>query len=72
MELPITSLLLHFQDHFGPANADDILKNIKVPLAGDLLGRECVTGAKKTRLGCDRPSERFENIVEAPALWHTK
>ena len=31
-----------------------------------------MTGAKKTRLGCDSPSERFQNIVEAPALWHTK
>lgn len=69
---PIASLLLHFQDHSGPDNADDILKNIKVPLAGDLLGRERVTGVKKTRLGCDKPSERFENIVETPALWHTK
>lgn len=43
-----------------------------MPLAGDLLGRERVTGTKKTRLGCDSPSERFQNIVEAPALWHTK
>ena len=53
-------------------NADDILRDVKLPLAGDLLGRECVTGAKKTRLGCDSPSERFQNIVETPALWHTK
>lgn len=43
-----------------------------MPLVGDLLGRERVTGAKKTRLGCDSLSERFQNIVEAPALWHTK
>ena len=43
-----------------------------MPLIGDLLGRERITGAKKTRLGCDSPSERFKNIVEAPALWHTK
>ena len=44
-----------------------------MPLVGDLLGRECVTSAwEKTRLGCDSPSERFQNIVEAPALWHTK
>ena len=33
---------------------------------GDLLGRERVTGAKKTRLGCDSPVERFENIIEMP------
>lgn len=51
---------------------DSILKKVRVPLAGDLLGRERVTGAKKTRLGCDSIVERFENIVECPALWHTK
>ena len=42
-----------------------------MPLVGDLLGGEHVTGAKKTRLGCYSPSERFQNIVEAPALWLT-
>jgi len=31
-----------------------------------------VTGAKKTRLGCDMRTDRFESIVETPALWHTK
>ncbi|CAB3978284.1 Hypothetical predicted protein [Paramuricea clavata] len=35
------------------AKKNDILKEIKVPLCGDLLGRERVTGAKKTRMGCD-------------------
>ena len=43
-----------------------------MPLAGDLLGRERVTGAKKTRLGCDDPVDRFDNIVECPAFWHCK
>ena len=28
-------------------------------LSFDQLGRERVTGAKKTRLGCDLPSERY-------------
>lgn len=51
---------------------DSVLKEVRVPLAGDLLGRERVTGAKKTRLGCDSTVERFENIVECPALWHAK
>jgi len=51
---------------------DSVLKKVRVPLAGDLLGRERVTGAKKTRLGCDSIVERFENIVECPALWHAK
>lgn len=44
----------------------------KVPLAGDLMGRERVTGAKRVRMGCDQPEERYENIVETPALWHAK
>lgn len=53
---------------------NDILKDVKVPLGGDLLGRERVTGARKTRprLGCNLPSERFESIVENVALWHCK
>ncbi|XP_074622539.1 uncharacterized protein LOC141880857 [Acropora palmata] len=55
-----------------PVNADEVLKNVKVPLGGDLLGRERITGAKKTRLGCDSAAERFESIVEMPALWHAK
>lgn len=45
---------------------------LQARVAGDLLGRERITGAKNTRLGCDSPSERFTNIVEVPALWHTK
>lgn len=51
---------------------EKITKNAKVPLCGDLLGRERVTGAKKTRLGCDLASQKFSNIIEYPALWHTK
>ena len=52
--------------------ADEVLKNVKVSLGGDLLGRERITGAKKTILGCDIATERFENVVETPALWHAK
>ena len=44
----------------------------KIPLFGDLLGRERATGAKKTRAGCDHQCEKFENIVEAVAIWHAK
>lgn len=51
---------------------DRILSEVKVPLCGDLLGRERVTGAKQTRMGCDYKTERFENIVENVAQWHTK
>lgn len=56
----------------SPREKDEILKNVKVPLCGDLLGRERITGAKKTRLGCDWNYEKFSNIIEYPALWHTK
>ena len=56
----------------SPKEKDAILKNAKVPLCGDLLGRERITGAKKTRLGCDWNHEKFTNIFEYPALWHTK
>ena len=55
-----------------PVTDASVLEKVRVPLAGDLLGRERVTGAKKTRLGCDSAAERFENIVECPALWHAK
>ena len=51
---------------------ENILKGIQVPLGGDLLGRERVSGAKKTRMGCDYPTERFENIIENVAQWHAK
>ena len=51
---------------------ENILKGIQVPLGGDLLGREQVSGAKKTRMGCDYPTERFENIIENVAQWHAK
>ncbi|XP_028410627.1 uncharacterized protein LOC114533317 [Dendronephthya gigantea] len=51
---------------------EKILKGVNVPLCGDLLGRERVTGAKKTRLGCDQQFDKFQNITEFPALWHTK
>ncbi|CAH3179477.1 unnamed protein product, partial [Porites lobata] len=54
------------------ASSEMVLEKIRVPLAGDLLGRERVTSAKKTRLGCDSSVERFDNIVECPALWHAK
>lgn len=52
--------------------ASRVLKGQHVPLVGDLLGRERVTGAKKTRAGCDLPTYHFEHIIEAPAVWHAK
>ena len=53
-------------------HASQVLKDHHIPLAGDLLGRERVTGAKKTRAGCDYRTDRFEHIVETPAVWHAK
>lgn len=52
--------------------ASRVLEGQHVPLVGDLLGRESVTGAKKTRAGSDVPTDRFEHIIEAPAVWHAK
>lgn len=54
------------------ARLDQNLKGIKVPLGGDQLGRERVTGAKKLRLGCDSATARLEHIEEMPELWHAK
>jgi hypothetical protein len=54
------------------AKRSEVLQGVKVPLVGDLLGRERLTGAKKTRAGCDFSSDRFEQIVEVPAVWHAK
>lgn len=53
-------------------HASQVLKDHCIPLAGDLLGRERVTGAKKTRAGCDYRTDRFDHIVETPAVWHAK
>ena len=53
-------------------HASQVLKDHHIPLAGDLLGRERVTGAKKTRAGCDYQTDRFDHIVETPAVWHAK
>lgn len=57
---------------YSTTEKEKLLKGVNVPLCGDLLGRERVTGAKKTRLGCDQQYERFQNIIEFPALWHVK
>ena len=69
------------EDHQVPANEsteekqarmDRILNGVKVPLGGDQLGRERVTGAKKLRLGCGSATARLEYIEEMPELWHAK
>lgn len=54
------------------AKKSAVLQDIKVPLVGDLLGRGRLTGAKKTRAGCDYSSDRFEHLIELPAVWHAK
>lgn len=52
--------------------ASKVLQFHEFPLVGDLLGRERLTGAKKTRAGCDLRTDRFDHIVEVPAVWHAK
>ena len=44
--------------------ASRVLKGHHVPLVGDLLGRERVTGAKKTRAGCDLPTDRLNTLLK--------
>lgn len=58
--------------NYSTEEKEKMLQGVNVPLCGDLLGRERVTGAKKTRLGCDQQYEKFQNIIEFPTLWHTK
>ena len=58
----------------APSSADaaakksEVLQGVKVPLVGDLLGRERLTGGKKTRAGRDFASDRFVQLVEVPAV----
>ena len=44
----------------------------QLPIGGDLLDRERVTAAKKLRKGCDKSSERFDNMCEVAEYWHAK
>ncbi|KAK3755179.1 hypothetical protein QZH41_010699 [Actinostola sp. cb2023] len=57
---------------FAKEISDEGESLMQLPLGGDLLGRERVTGAKKLRRGCDEPEERFDNIVEVAEYWHAK
>lgn len=50
-------------------NSDSLMQ---LPLGGDLLGRERITGAKRLRSGCDKACERFDNITEVSEYWHAK
>ena len=50
-------------------NSDNLMQ---LPLGGDLLGRERITGAKRLRTGCDEADERFDNITEVSEYWHAK
>ncbi|XP_029185142.2 uncharacterized protein LOC114953141 isoform X2 [Acropora millepora] len=61
-----------YLDYLQEEGTTNMRPDMKVPLAGDLLGRERVTGAKRVRMGCDQPEERYDNIAEIPALWHAK
>ena len=57
----------------APSSGDAAAKKSEVLQGvGDLLGRERLTGGKKTRAGCDFASDRFVQLVEVPAVWHAK
>lgn len=64
------------QDAMGDQEPDDNSDNedhlIQIPIGGDLLGRERVTGAKMLRKGCNKASERFDNMSEVAEFWHAK
>ena len=55
---------IHWKNSKTPKES---LKGINIPLCGDLLGCERVSGAKKLRSGCDYRTERFDHIVR---MWH--
>ena len=50
-------------------NSDSLMQ---LPLGGDLLGHERITGAKRLRSGCDKAYERFDNITQVSEYWHAK
>ena len=61
---------VRYRDGDGEMNDDDSADEmgeeqlIQIPIGGDLLGRERITGAKRLRKGCDKASDRFENMTE--------
>lgn len=68
----VCQYLDYLQDFLNSVTQEVEQTKLKVPLFGDLLGRERVTGAKRVRMGCDEPMDCYENITEAPGLWHAK
>ena len=62
----------HLEDDSEDQNLDEDEHLIQIPIGGDLLGRERITGAKMLRKGCNNASERFDNMSEVAEFWHTK
>lgn len=60
------------QDDSGNQNLNEDEHLIQIPIGGDLLGRERITGAKMLRKGCNQASERFDNMSEVAEFWHAK
>ena len=54
------------------ARKSEILKGVIVSLFGNFLGRERLTDANKTKARCNFSSDKFEQVVEVPAVWHGK
>lgn len=60
------------QDDIEDHNLNEDEHLIQIPIGGDLLGRERITGATMLRKGCNKASERFDNMSEVAEFWHAK
>ena len=60
------------QDDSEDQNLNEDEHLIQIPIGGDLLGRERITGVKMLRKGCNQASERFDNMSEVAEFWHAK
>ena len=60
-------LITDIYAEFHEGNSEEAGTVECVPLYGDQLGRERITGAKKTRMGCDLPSERYSQLLYVTA-----
>ena len=62
----------HQEDDSEDQNLSEDEHLIQIPLGGDLLGRERITGAKMLRKGCNQASEKLDSMSEEADFWHAK